>query len=283
MADETWTTLRVLGWTHQRFGERGLRTPRLDAELLLAHVLKSDRVRLYTHFDQPLAPSELAAYRELIKRRLAGEPVAYLVGKQEFWSLPFTVDPRVLVPRADTETLVQAVLAELSGKPSPTVADIGTGSGAIAVAVAHERPDARIIAVDRSADALAVAQENAAANDVEIEFREGDLLSPLATDGPYQAIASNPPYIPEGEYSTLPAEVRREPKGALLAGADGLEVIRRLIEGAPPLLAPGGALLLEVGMGQAPAVGELMRKRGFSTVETRKDLAGIERVVIGRS
>jgi release factor glutamine methyltransferase len=163
VSGENWTILKVLQWTQQRFGERGVPSARLDAEVLLAHVLGVDRVRLYTHFDQPLAQPELAAYRELIKRRLGGEPVAYLVGKREFWSLSFAVDPRVLVPRPETEGVVQAALELLAGRAAPRVADIGTGSGAIAVAIAHERPDAVVIAVDRSADALAVARAGARA------------------------------------------------------------------------------------------------------------------------
>ncbi|MSP61675.1 MAG: peptide chain release factor N(5)-glutamine methyltransferase [Myxococcales bacterium] len=282
MADEIWTILKVLQWTQRRFGERGLRTPRLDAEVLLAHLLARDRVALYTHFDQPLAKEELAAYRELIRQRLTGEPVAYLVGKQEFWSLAFAVDRRVLIPRPETEGLVEAVLKLVAGRPSPSVADIGTGSGAIAVAVAHERPDARVVAVERSPDALAVARANVAAHGVAVELREGDLLLPITRDAPWDVIASNPPYIAEPEFPSLPAEVRCEPREALLAGEDGLAVIRRLIEGALPLLAGEGALMLEVGAGQAPEVAELARARGYRTIETTRDLAGIERVVIAR-
>ncbi len=186
----------------------------------------------------------------------------------------------MLVPRPETETLVEAVLALLAGKRAPSVADIGTGSGAIAVAIAHERPDARVVAVDRSADALAVARMNAAANGVAIELHEGDLLAPLR--GQFDAIASNPPYIADGELATLQPEVQREPKAALLAGPDGLAVIRRLVAEAPPLLAEGGALAMEVGAGQAPSVADLMRAHQFRGVDVKRDLAGIERVVIGR-
>lgn len=283
MADELWTILKVLQWTQKRFAERGLRTPRLDAEVLLAHLLRRDRVSLYTHFDQPLAKEELGAFRELIKRRLGGEPVAYLVGKQEFWSLSFAVDPRVLIPRPETEGLVEAVLSLLAGRAAPTVADIGTGSGAIAVAVAHERPDARVLAVDRSAEALAVARENALAHGAAVEFLEGDLLAPLSGRGPFDVIASNPPYIAEGDFPSLPPEVRREPRGALLSGPDGLDAIRRLVADAKSLLAPGGALALEVGAGQAQAVASLLTAGGYLAIEAKKDLAGIERVVIGKT
>ena len=283
MADELWTILKVLQWTHKRFAERGLGTPRLDAEVLLANLLGRDRVALYTHFDQPLADGELAAYRALIKRRLAGEPVAYLVGKQEFWSLSFAVDPRVLIPRPETEGLVEAVLKLVEGRPAPSVADIGTGSGAIAVALAQERPDARLVAVDSSADALAVARQNALTHGSVIEFFVGDLLGPLAGRGPFDVIVSNPPYVAEGDFSSLPAEVKREPRGALLAGVDGLDAIRRLVAGARAHLADAGVLALEVGAGQAQTVMELLREAGYRAIEVQNDLAGIARVVIGRA
>ena len=282
MADEPWTILKVLKWTQQRFTERGVPSPRLDAEVLLASVLRKDRVALYTSWDQPLDAPELSAYRELIKRRLGGEPVAYLVGKQEFWSLPFAVDARVLVPRPETEGLVEAALALLKGRAAPSLADIGTGSGAIAVAVAHERPDARIVAVDRSAPALEVARANAAANEVDVEFLEGDLLQPLDGLGLFDVIASNPPYIADGDLPSLQAEVRREPRSALLAGVDGLDVLRRLCATASPYLVSDGALVLEVGRGQAPSVVELALAAGFTDVSTRKDLAGIDRIVVAR-
>jgi release factor glutamine methyltransferase len=282
VGDEIWTILKVLQWTQNRFRERGLASPRLDAEVLLAHVLGKERIALYTHHDQPLKKEELAAYRELIRRRLGGEPVAYLVGRREFWSLAFSVDERVLVPRPETELLVETVLALVAGRPSPRIADIGTGSGAIAIAVAHERPDAQVVAVDRSAGALEVARGNAEALDVDIELVEGDLLAPLAGREPFRVIASNPPYIPDGDFAGLPPEVKREPREALLAGADGLAVLRRLATGAPACLEPGGALAVEVGRGQAGAVAELFAGAGLEGVEVKRDLAGIERVVVAR-
>ncbi len=281
MADEPWTILRVLNWTQRHFTERGLPTPRLDAEVLLAHALQRDRVGLYTHHDQPLDPAELAGYRELIQRRLGGEPVAYLVGQQEFWSLPFSVDRRVLIPRPETETLVEVALELLEGCAQPTVADIGTGSGAIAIAIAHERSDARMIAVDRSMDALAVAGANAAANGVEVEFRQGDLLRPLA-DLMLDLVVSNPPYIAEGDFVSLPAEVKCEPREALLSGPDGLDAIRRIAAEVSPLLATDGAVAIEVGAGQATSAAELFHQQGLTHTTTRRDLLGIERVVIAR-
>lgn len=276
-----WTILRVLTWTEQRFLERGLGTPRLDAQVLLAHVLQKDRVFLYTHFDQPLAPPELAAYRALIQRRLAGEPVAYLVGEKEFRSLELKVDARVLIPRPDTETLVDVALA-LAGDDGRVV-DIGTGSGAIALALKHERPALDVLAVDRSADAAAVARQNAEKLGLAIEVVEGDLLAPVADRGPFALIVSNPPYIPSADIAALAVEVRKEPLAALDGGRDGLDVVRRLIADAPSLLAPGGALALEIGAGQSTAVAALFAADGrYAAAEITKDLGGIERVVAAR-
>ena len=277
---EVWTILRVLSWTQGRFGERGLPTARLDAEILLAHVLETDRVGLYTHFDQPLGVEELSRYRELIKRRLAGEPVAYLVGRREFRSLALDVDARVLVPRPETETLVEVALALLL-PGSARVVDVGTGSGAIALALKAARPELEVWAVDREAGAAEVARKNAARLELAIEVAVGDLLAPVS--GEFQLIVSNPPYIASRELPSLPAEVRREPLAALDGGDDGLSVIRRLIADAPDRLVPGGALALEVGAGQAPAVVTLLAGSGrFEPASVTKDLAGIERVVAAR-
>ena len=278
-----WTVLSVLQWTEKRFAERGLGTPRLDAQLLLADVLQKDRVYLYTHFDQPLGPDELARYRALIQRRLGGEPVAYLVGKKEFRSLELAVDARVLVPRPDTETAVDAVLAHLRPEGAARVVDVGTGSGAIALALKKERPEAEVWAVERSPDAAAVARANAEKLGLAVEVVEGDLLAPVAAHAPFSAIVSNPPYIPTGELAALPPEVKKEPRAALDGGTDGLDVIRRLVADAPPLLAPDGALVLEVGAGQAPAVAALFAADGrWAPATIAKDLGGVERVVAAR-
>jgi release factor glutamine methyltransferase len=282
-----WTILGVLNWTEQRFRDRGVETPRLDAQLLLAHVLKRDRVHLYTHFDQPLGAEELAAYRGLIQRRLAGEPVAYLVGKKEFRSLELAVDARVLVPRPDTETLVDVALALLAEREGTAarVVDVGTGSGAVALALKKERPELEVVAIDRSADAAAVARANAERLALAVEVLEGDLLAPVAGEGRAKLalVVSNPPYIPTAEVAKLPAEVRKEPLGALDGGADGLDVVRRLIADAPSVLEAGGALAMEVGAGQAPAVVALFAADGrYEPAVATKDLAGIERVVAAR-
>jgi release factor glutamine methyltransferase len=278
-----WTILSVLQWTEKRFAERSVGSPRLDAQILLADVLQKDRVYLYTHFDQPLGPDELAKYRALIQRRLGGESVAYLVGRKEFRSLELAVDARVLVPRPDTEATVDVALAHLPAEGEARVVDVGTGSGAIALALKKERPTLEVLAVDRSPDAAAVARANADKLGLAVEVVEGDLLAPVAARAPFALIVSNPPYIPSAEIAGLAAEVRKEPLAALDGGPDGLDLIRRLVADAPPLLADGGALVLEVGAGQAPAVVALLAADGrYAPATVTKDLGGIERVVSAR-
>ena len=278
-----WTILSVLQWTEKRFGERGLGSPRLDAQILLADVLQKDRVYLYTHFDQPLGPDELAKFRGLIQRRLGGEPVAYLVGKKEFRSLDLTVDARVLVPRPDSEATVDAALAHLPADATGRVVDIGTGSGAIALALKKERPALEVLAVDRSPDAAAVARANAEKLGLAVEVLEGDLFAPVTARAPFALIVSNPPYIPTADIAALAPEVRKEPLAALDGGPDGLAILRRLISDAAPLLAPDAALVLEVGAGQAPAVAALFATDGrYAPATTTKDLAAIDRAVAAR-
>lgn len=293
---ETWTTLKVLNWTAGRFAERGLASARLDAEVLLAHVLGKDRVGLYTHFDQPLGEAELAAYRELIKRRLGGEPVAYIVGEQEFWSRKFHVDPRVLVPRPDTETLVEAGLRVARSSPVRRIVDACTGSGAVAVALAIELPDATVWATDLSAPALEVAAKNVARHGLtdRVILVEGDLLapfSPLAPSGPRLAgeafapvdlVVANPPYVARAALAGLAPEVRCEPVLALDGGDDGLALVRRIVAESMGLLAPGGSIAVEHGFDQAPAVRALMASAGLDEVASTRDLAGHERVTVGR-
>jgi release factor glutamine methyltransferase len=282
---EPWTTLRVLNWTQARFTERGVPSPRLDAEVLLGHVLGLSRVGLYTSFDKPLAERELTAYRELIKRRLAGEPVAYLVGQQEFWSLPLAVDEHVLIPRRDTETLVEVALrAARSITPGPIrIADLCTGSGAVALALAKELPDAIVTATDVSAGALAVARGNAERLGLRVTFVEGDLLAALAGAEPFALVVSNPPYVTSAEMKTLAPEVAREPRLALDGGKDGLDVIRRLVAGVRPFLLPGGVLALEHGWEQGEAVRALLAAAGFVEVATTRDLGDRDRVTSGRT
>jgi release factor glutamine methyltransferase len=320
-APARWTVKDVLLWTTSRFEERGLPTPRLDAEVLTAHALSLPRLQLYVQFDRPLLPDELAAIRESVKRRQAGESVAYVIGKKEFWGLDFAVDARVLVPRPDTETLIDEALERVgraprarvapraaearpaaaaeaadayptdaanaepaappppSARPAPRIADVGTGSGAIAVTLAKERPDAVVFAVDVSPDALAVARANALRHAVTVTFLEGDLEVPLLPHAPFDLIAANLPYIPSRDLAGLPPAVRAEPARALDGGADGLALVRRLVAAAPALLARGGALVLEIGAGQAPETARLCGAAGLADVRVRRDLGAIERVV----
>jgi len=283
-APARWTVLEVIKWTTARFTERGLDSPRLDAEILAAHALGLSRVQLYVQYDRPLLPDELAAIRALIKRRQAGESVAYVVGKKEFWGLELTVDARVLVPRPDTETLVEEGrmrLDEAAQGAEERIGDVGTGSGAVALALAKVRPAAAVFATDISPDALAVARGNAERLALAVTFVEGDLTAPLAAHAPFSLLVANLPYIPTAELAGLPPEVRAEPVRALDGGADGLDLVRRLIADAPALLRSGGALALEIGAGQAAATAALMTAGGFADVRSRRDLAGIDRVVSG--
>jgi release factor glutamine methyltransferase len=281
---ETWTILSVLNWTTKYFGEKQVATPRLDAEVLLSHVLHCDRVALYVRFEQPLERAELDTFRELVRRRVDGEPVAYLTGTKEFWSLPLRVDPRVLIPRPETELVVDVVLELTRDAPPGLAGDVGTGSGAIALALKRERPAWTVIATDLSAAALEVARDNATRLGLEVDFLEGDLLGPLAGRGPFDVIASNPPYLAEAEVPTLMREVaEHEPRVALTPGRDGLAAIRVIVAGAPDLLAPGGALVLEIGYQQGPAAQGLIAASGaFGPATTRRDHAGLDRVLWAR-
>lgn len=380
----SWTIRRVLAWTQQRFLARGLGSPRLDAELLLGHSLGWPRVALYTNFDQPLSAEELGRYRELIRRRLGGEPVAYLTGQKEFYSLALAVSDAVLIPRPETELLVEVALSMLppdrssaaarkaaaeepaafieeptqpvdepgapqqvpaepgvaltvhyemqetqepaapdpessppgspaaptraggddGAKTSPAVAakaqkpaaaypesgtppaaivaDVGTGSGAVALALKHTRPELRVLAIEKCAAALNVATGNAARLGLVVEFFHGDLLTPLPPPLRLDLITANLPYIPSANIAALAPEVRAEPEAALDGGPDGLDIIRRLVAMAPQRLRAGGALLLEIGAGQHQAVSAILRAAGFTQVQSHRDLAQIERVVSGR-
>ncbi len=277
---QVWTIGSMLKWSEQYFGSHGAETPRLDAEVLLSHLLGEKRIYLYVHFDQPLTADELANYKELVKRRTSGEPVAYICGEKEFMGLAFKVTPSVLVPQPDTETLVEAAIERLRGKNSPRIADICTGSGAIAIALAHYLPESSIVATDISADAVSIAKENAEALELSerVQFFEGDLLAPL-TGETFDAIVSNPPYIPGADIESLPREVRAEPRLALDGGADGLDFYRRLVGESAALLNDGGFLAVECGDTQAGAIAE-MAAESFCKTEIVRDLADKERVVI---
>lgn len=282
---ETWTVLRLLTWTTSFLKERGSENPRLDAEVLLAHARRCERIMLYAAFDEVVPDDARTTFRELVKRRAAGEPVAYLVGQREFYSLRLKVTPDVLIPRPETEFVVVAALDALkrSGLASPWVADIGTGSGAIAVAVAKHAPQCRLLAVDISPAALAVARENATAHRVadRIEFREGDLLAAVPAERKFAVIASNPPYVSESELADLAADVKdHEPQLALLGGPTGTEIIERLIPQAAERLLPGGSLILEASPPTIPRVVEWLAEQGtFEPATIVKDLAQQARVV----
>ncbi|MDO8213085.1 peptide chain release factor N(5)-glutamine methyltransferase [Conexibacter sp. CPCC 206217] len=254
--------------------EAGCDNPRLDAELLLADALAATRTSLHLYPERILGAAESARFAALVARRRAREPVAYIRGTRGFRHIDLTVDSRVLVPRPETELLVEVAL----GLPrAARVLDVGTGSGAVALALKHERPDLRIVATDLSGDALEVARDNAAALRLDVAFAQGDLLS--GVDGAFDAILSNPPYVPDGDREQLEPEVAvHEPAQALFAGGDGLDVLRRL---AADAAARAPFVAFEVGAGQAPAVGELLSAAGMTRVRAHRDLAGIERVVVG--
>jgi release factor glutamine methyltransferase len=257
-------------------GASGSQSPALDAELLLAFALGVDRAALITDPQREVTGPPVRVFQDLVRRRSVGhEPVAYLVASKGFRSIELEVDSRVLVPRPETELLVELALGL---PPAARVLDVGTGSGAVALALKQERPDLLVCGADISADALELARSNAARLGLEVEFFQADLLDGLSTD--WGAILSNPPYIAESERSTLPIDViGHEPELALMAGADGLDVIRPLIIAAGQ--SEARLLALELGAGQATTVAELVTAAGFGAVTTHRDLAGIERVVVG--
>ncbi len=281
---EEWTITSIVNWTRQYFGSKGIDNPRLDAEVLLCHILGKDRLYLYTHFDQPLTPEELAAYRQAVKQRAMHIPVAYINGYKEFMGLDFQVNQAVLVPRPDTEILVEAALERLSSAKAPAVADLGTGSGAIIVSILVKLNAAVGTAVDISAAALDIAAENAERHGVadRLSCLQGDMLLSLAGKQ-FDALLSNPPYIPDGDIAGLSQEVRQEPRLALAGGTDGLDFYRRIVAQGADYLKPGGFIAVEVGIDQAVAVAQLANAASCLKAETIiKDYAGIERVVIFR-
>jgi release factor glutamine methyltransferase len=283
MSEAPWTVRRVLGFTTAHFDKRSVDAPRLAAELLLAHVLGVDRVRLYTDLDRPLQKEELAAYRALIARRVEGEPVQYLTGRRDFYGRTFQVDSRVLIPRPETELLVEAVLRALPEGGTPRLLDVATGSGCIAVTLAAERPEATVVATDVDAGCCALARANAEAAGVSarVDVREGDLFTPVAPEATFDVVVSNPPYVRTGELGGLQAEVRREPRLALDGGPEGLSVLVRVVEGAFAHLLPGGLLALEIGEEQGAAVRDLLQSHGYAAVHIEPDLERRDRMAFG--
>jgi release factor glutamine methyltransferase len=277
---DVWTPLKLVAWTQGYFARTGVDAPRLAAELLLAHALGCDRVRLYLDFDKPLAEEELGAYRELVKRRAAGEPTAYLTGRKDFFGRTFKVDRRALVPRPETELLVEAALAALPEEGA--LLDLCTGTGCVAVTVALERPRARVVATDLSAGALGLARENAEALGALVELLQGDLYAPLPPELRFDVVAANPPYVPSPEVPGLARELSHEPALALDGGEGGLAVARRVVAGAPPRLRPGGVLAMEMHESHRESLPRLCLEAGFERAEARQDLAGLWRYVVAR-
>jgi release factor glutamine methyltransferase len=259
--------------------QAGLPLDALENRILLCHVLGLTRVGLITNSERALNEIEAARLAALVERRVQGEPIAYIVGQREFFGLPFQVSPAVLIPRPDTELIVELALERLA--PGARLLDMGTGSGAIAVSVAHTRPDALVTALDVSEEALAVARANAAANHAKVRFLRSDWFTALENEE-FDLIASNPPYIASGDEHLVQGDLRFEPSGALTDFADGLSALRTIIKGAPAHLVQGGWLLLEHGYDQAEAVRALLADAGYGDVQSWRDLGGIERVSGGR-
>lgn len=283
-----WTIESLVRWATEDFRARGIDSPRLDAEVLLAFALDSTRMQLIIDAKRPLGDAELTRFRELVKRRRKKEPIAYVRGAREFYGRNFQVDRRVLVPRPDTETLVEVALKRTAHVSMCMRAlDLCTGSGCVAVTLARERVTSRIFATDISSEALDVARKNALRlGAYNVAFMEGDLFAPviaIAGRARFDVITANPPYIPHAEIDSLMPDVRDfEPHLALDGGADGLDLIRRIINDAPHSLAENGVLAMEVGAGEAGPVQELFEARGFTSVSATRDYGRIERVVDGR-
>ena len=301
---QPWTIGGLLDWTRGYFAEKGVEQPRLEAEILLAHTLGMERIGLYLQYEREVEEEGRVRFREMVRRRAEREPTKYLVGSCEFMSLALRVTPDCLIPRPETELLVEEVLARSGARRGPngpdaaaapeapsdgrTVIDLCTGCGCVGVSVAVHLPESRIVATDLSAAALEVARGNAQAHGVSdrITFLEGDLFEALdaADVQPADYLVANPPYVAEAEWATLPPEIREhEPRGALVAGPEGTEIIERIVKGAPAYLRAGGTLLVEIGAGEGRAVGERAEAvRGLEQVEVRKDYAGQERMLVAR-
>jgi len=286
MSEESWTVLKLLQWTTDYFQKNNVPEPRTSAEVLLAHVLAEDRLFLYLNYDRPMETNELTAYRACIKRRLGGEPNQYITGNQEFWSLPLRVSPDVLIPRPETEVLVEAVLEFLDkADPNVDILDLGTGSGAIAIALARELPAARIVATDLSMATLRLAQENAKSHQVDqrILFVRGDMFAAIpGASQRFKVVVTNPPYVSYAEILELPREIRDfEPHHALDGGPDGLAAIRHIIAEAPTVLCQAGALFMEMGADQTKSVSALViDSQRYEDYRIIKDYSKLDRVLV---
>lgn len=277
---EPWTTLKVLDWTKTYLTEKGIENARLEAEWLLCEALSLNRIGLYLNFDKPLQDAELVSFRSMVARRAKREPLQHILGTQEFMGLEFKTTAAALIPRHDTAVLVAEALKVAPG--ARRVLDIGSGSGCVAIAIAKNLPEANILSVDVSPEAIELARLNSVRNEVQVDFRQGSIFEPVKGEL-FDLIVSNPPYISAADIEKLQPEVRDfEPRIALAGGADGLDFYRQIIPSAPDHLTPGGWLLLEVGAGQSEEVTEILANNSFSAIFSTKDSAGIDRVVGGR-
>lgn len=284
MTEETWTIRKVLLWTTGRFEKEDIDAPRLTAEILLAHTLKLDRVKLFMELDRPLQKDELSEFRALIQRRMQLEPTQYLTGFKDFYNRRFTVDPRVLIPRPETELLVEAVLKLLPKDAPSRVLDLCTGSGCIGVTIAAERPQGSVWLTDVSPGACEVAKANAEKHEVasRVSVLHGDLFAAIPAGARFDVVVSNPPYIKRAELPGLQKEVLREPTLALDGGDDGLDFVRRIAEGSHAALKPGGWVALEIGDEQGEAVKQMLTRAGYRAVRVERDLARLDRLAFGQ-
>jgi release factor glutamine methyltransferase len=284
-----WTVLRVLQWAAGYLKAREVESPRAAAEILLAHVLRVQRLELYLRHDQPLVPAELSKFKDAIRRRLRHEPVAYIVGRKGFWTLDLRVTPEVLIPRPETELLVEQALAVLKARPGQAgarVLELGIGSGAVVIALATEANQNRLFGCDISPGAVVLAQANAIASGVSerVRFWAADWFEGVKPGCRFDLIVSNPPYVRSAEIGTLQPEISgHEPRLALDGGPDGLQSYRAILSAAPGYLAPGGSLVLEIGSGQCRAIRQLAEESGgYGDFDSRRDYAGHDRVIILR-
>ncbi len=283
---QKWSLIELLNWTTAYLTEKEFEEPRLNAERLLAHALGLSRIELYTNFDRPLTPVELSAFKALLKRRLTHEPLQYIIGETEFFSLPFKVTPAVLIPRPETELLLEQVIehcrANYSQDEIIEILEIGAGSGCISVALAKNIDNVQVTAVDISRDALAIAAGNAEAHDVQVVFHERDALRPWPPEylNAFDIVVSNPPYVSFSEYENLPPEIKNyEPKIGLLGGNDGLDFYRKFSNILPTLLKANAYAFFEIGERQAASVKNIYSDSGFSSIQIIDDLAGKNRIV----
>ena len=280
---ENWTVRRATAWTAEYLQQKGVDSPRTDADLMLADALGVDRVRLIIDSDKPLTREELASYRKRIERRANGEPLAYILGKREFYGRDFLVDPRVLIPRPETEGLVEILLRDLPAGAT-RVLDLCAGSGCVGITAALERPGLHVDLVELDPGAAEVARANVEKHGLGDRVRVllGDLFAPVAAEPPYDGIVGNPPYVPAGEIDGLSREVRREPRLALDGGPDGLDLVRRIAPEAGDRLVPGGPLALELAIEQPPEAARLFLDAGLAEAHAEQDFTHRDRYVVAR-